>query len=397
MLGDSKAIQSPHVKIQDRNNKDPNQICIFASTLIPGRGDPIRNTAVGISTTTGTITFVGPQSHLPPSLASAPHITTHPATIGAAITRGLHNTLIAGITSVRDVSSYATEVAPLVKKKIILGPSIFGAGGTIGITGGSCNTYTLPVDFIYSRQGTSTSARNSYVEQCRIAVRQQIQRGARCIKIVATGGVLSTTDNPQYRQYSNSKLTAIIKEASLQGRSVAMHTHSKNRIMAAVRAGAHTIKHGSYINNKAAQLIASRGVTLITTRHIIKAGLHSLETLNPKTAAKIVAIAEAHLHAYKTAMQHGVKIALGTDIAGSNPASQTAHGKNSAEVVLAVKAGLLPLQAIKAGTVNSAETLGRLAPRKGLVQNPLKHIHLFNNPENIRGKLLWPLLPDTQQ
>ncbi|KAL2787434.1 hypothetical protein BJX66DRAFT_310962 [Aspergillus keveii] len=306
-------------------------------------------------------------------------IQTHPAAMGAAITRGLHDTLMAGITSVRDVGSYATEVAPLVEKGIILGPSIFGAGGAIGITGGSCDACTLPVDFVYSRQGTSTSAGNPWsgvsclvladgVEHCRVAVRQQIRRGARCIKIVATGGVLSTTDNPQYRQYSDSELAAMIEEANLQGRSVAVHAHGKEGIMAAIRAGAHTIEHGSYIDDEAAQLMASRGVTLVATRHVIEAGLRSLETLNPETAAKMVAIAEAHLHAYKTAVRHGVKIALGTDIAGSNPASGTAHGKNGAEVGLAVKAGLSPLQAIEAGTMNSAETLGRLTPRKGLVQ-----------------------------
>ncbi|KAL4789267.1 hypothetical protein BDV19DRAFT_395202 [Aspergillus venezuelensis] len=440
---------------------DPNQVCIFASTLIPGRGDPIRNAAIGISTTTGSITFVGPQSHLPPSLASAPcvsvryllpglwdchtHFTgvlnvdfpemiqTHPAACGAAITRGLHDTLMAGITSVRDVGSYATEVAPLIEKGIILGPSIFGAGGAIGITGGSCDACTLPADFVYSRQGTSTSSANSWsgvsclvladgVEQCRVAVRQQIRRGARCIKIVATGGVLSTTDDPQYRQYSDTELSSMIEEATLQGRSVAVHAHGKDGIIAAIHAGAHTIEHGSYIDDEAAQLMAARGVTLVATRNVVEAGLRSLETLNPETAKKMVAIAEAHLHAYKTAVRHGVKIALGTDIAGSNPASRTAHGKNGAEVGYAVKAGLTPLQAIEAGTANSAETLGKLAPRKGLVkvgwdadlialdEDPVENIHLFGTPDNIRyvwkggllvkspkGKLLWPPLAGSGQ
>ncbi|OJJ01956.1 hypothetical protein ASPVEDRAFT_52764 [Aspergillus versicolor CBS 583.65] len=437
--------------------QEPNQVCILASTLIPGRGDPIRNAAVGISTTTGTITFVGLQSQIPSSLASAARVAvryllpglwdchtrftgvlnvdfpdfiqTHPAAMGAAITRRLHDTLMAGITSVRDVGSYATEVAPLIEKGIILGPSIFGAGGAIGITGGSCDACTLPSDYVYSRQGTSsTSGRNPWpgvsclvladgVEECRLAVRQQIRRGARCIKIVATGGVLSTTDNPQYRQYSDTELAAMIEEAGLQGRSVAVHAHGKDGIMAAVRAGAHTIEHGSYIDDEAAQLMAHHGVTLVATRHVIEAGLRNLETLNPETAQKMVAIAESHLRAYQTAVRHGVKIALGTDIAGSNPASRTAHGRNGAEVGYAVKAGLTPLQAIEAGTVNSAETLAELAPSKGLVkvgwdadlialdEDPLENIHLFDTPENVRyvwkggllvksptGKLLWPPL-----
>ncbi|RSM07633.1 hypothetical protein CDV31_008526 [Fusarium ambrosium] len=427
-------------------------VCIFAHCLIPGRGEPIYNAAVGISVDTGSITFVGPQSGLPRPLASVPRVSvrylmpglwdchahfigtvnvdfpdmvlTHPATLGAAITRGLHQTLMAGITSVRDVGSYATEVAPLVERGIILGPSIFGAGGAIGITGGSCDACTLPSDYVYSRQGTSGN--NPWpgvsalvladgVDECRTAVRQQIRRGARCIKVVATGGVLSTQDDPKYRQYSDAELAALIDEASLQGRSVAVHAHGKDGIMAAVKAGAHTIEHGSYIDDEAAELMAEKGDTLVATRHVIEAGLKNLDKLNPPTAKKMVNIAESHLRAYQTAVRKGVKIALGTDIAASDPASDTAHGKNGHEVAYAVKAGLTSLQAIEAGTINSAETLGALAPKKGLIkkgwdadlialeEDPLNNVHLFSSPENIKyvwkggllvkspqGQLLWP-------
>ncbi|KAL2674269.1 hypothetical protein Neosp_012720 [[Neocosmospora] mangrovei] len=426
--------------------------CIFAYCLIPGRGEPIFNAAVGISVDTRSITFVGPQSELPSSLVSLPRVSvqyllpglwdchthfigtvnvdfpdmilTHPAMLGAAITRGLHQTLMAGFTSVRDVGSYATEVAPLVESGIILGPNIFGAGAAIGITGGSCDACTLPSDYVYSRQGTSGS--NPWpgvsalvladgVDECRKAVRQQIRRGARCIKVVATGGVLSTQDDPKYRQYSDAELAALVDEATLQGRSVAIHAHGKDGIMAAVRAGAHTIEHGSYIDDEAAELMAEKGVTLVATRHVVEAGLKNLDKLNPPTAKKMVNIAESHLRAYQTAVRKGVKIALGTDTAGSDPGADTAHGKNGHEVAYAVKAGLTPLQAIEAGTINSAETLGALAPKKGLIQkgwdadlialeeNPLDNIHLFNSPENIRyvwkggllvksprGQLLWP-------
>ncbi|KAF9779079.1 hypothetical protein IL306_002659, partial [Fusarium sp. DS 682] len=64
-----------------------------------------------------------------------PHLAYKtPVTLGAAITRYLHETLMAGFTSLQDVGSYATEVAPLIEKGLILGPNIFGAGAAIGIT-----------------------------------------------------------------------------------------------------------------------------------------------------------------------------------------------------------------------------------------------------------------------
>jgi imidazolonepropionase-like amidohydrolase len=339
----------------------------------------------------------------------------------------MHETLMAGFTSVRDVGSYATEVAPLVEKGLILGPNIFGAGAAIGITSGSCDACTLPADYVYSRQGGGGGGTQDFwpgvsilaiadgVDECRRAVRQQIRRGASCIKIVTTGGILSRTDDPHCRQYSDAELAVMIEEASLHNRAVAAHAHGKPGIMAAVKAGAHTIEHGSYLDDEAAELMVKHNTTFISTRYVLEANLKQLDSLNPETAEKMVGIAKVHLEAYRTAVRHGVKIALGTDIAGSDPTSLTVHGQNGHEVALAVKAGLTPLQAIDAGTINSAETLGRLTPQKGLVrvgwdadlialdEDPLENIHLFDSEKNIKyvwkggmlvksptGQMIWP-------
>ncbi|EGU73516.1 hypothetical protein FOPG_13097 [Fusarium oxysporum f. sp. conglutinans race 2 54008] len=431
------------------------QVCIFAKRLIPGRSEPLHNVAVGVCVDTGKITYVGPQTQLPKVLESAPRVQvgylmpglwdchthfaglidvdfpamvlTHPVTLGAAITRNMHETLMAGFTSVRDVGSYATEVAPLVEKGLILGPNIFGAGAAIGITSGSCDACTLPADYVYSRQGGGGGGTQDFwpgvsilaiadgVDECRRAVRQQIRRGASCIKIVTTGGVLSRTDDPHCRQYSDAELAVMIEEASLHNRAVAAHAHGKAGIMAAVKAGAHTIEHGSYLDDEAAELMVKHNTTFISTRYVLEANLKQLDSLNPETAEKMVGIAKVHLEAYRTAVRHGVKIALGTDIAGSDPTSLTVHGQNGHEVALAVKAGLTPLQAIDAGTINSAETLGRLTPQKGLVrvgwdadlialdEDPLENIHLFDSEKNIKyvwkggmlvksptGQMIWP-------
>lgn len=412
----------------------------------------MHNMAVGISREHGTITFIGSQSRLPSALNSVPRvhvryllpglwdchshfagilhvdfpdfIQTHPVICGAANARSFHDTLMAGFTSVRDVGSYATEVARVVQAGVLLGPNVFGAGAAIGITGGSCDAVTLPADFVYSRQGTGANnfwpgitslAIADGVEECRRAVRQQIRRGARCIKVVATGGVLSTTDDPHHRQFSDEELRVLVEESTLQGRAVAIHAHGKSGIMAAIRAGAKTIEHGSFIDEEAATLMAERGVMLVATRHVIEEGLKHLGELNPETAEKMKMVAESHLRAYSTAIKKGVKIALGTDIASSDPRSSTSHGNNGAELVYAVKAGLTPLQAIEAGTINSAETLGPQTPKKGLLEhgwdadmiafdeNPLENIGLFRDPGNVKfvwqgGKLvkapgwkaLWP-------
>ncbi|ETS76433.1 hypothetical protein PFICI_11820 [Pestalotiopsis fici W106-1] len=410
---------------------------ILARLLIPGRGDPLPNAAVVVSTATGKITFVGPQRDLPQRLCSAPQIRvvcllpglwdchthfvgitkvdfpamiqTHPAICGAAIARGFYDTLMAGITSVRDVGSFAIEAHVAVKAGLLLGPSVFGAGGCIGITGGSSDATTLPLDFVYATQGvhhtkpwpgTSSLVLADGPDECRRAVRQQIRRGALCIKVITTGGVMSTTDNPQYRQYSDAELEAIMDEAKLQHRAVAAHAHGTAGIVAAIKAGATTIEHGSYLTKEAVELMKCRGTTLVATRHIIEAGLRMLDTWPAPTAAKMVAVANRHLESYKLAVQAGVKIALGTDICSSNPTDEISHGRNATEVVWAVtKAGMTPLGAIEAATANAAETLGPQTPKKGILQvgwdadmiamdeNPLEKIQLFADPRNI--KFVW--------
>jgi imidazolonepropionase-like amidohydrolase len=422
---------------QDHQIDNETRAAVFAKLLIPGRGEPISKAAVGIDTVLGVIVFVGTQDNLPAELASVPRINvdyllpglwdchthftgtmkvefldfvaTHPAVCGAAIARGFYDTLMAGFTSVRDVGSYAIEAHGAVKAGLIMGPNVYGAGGCIGITGGSSDATTLPLDWVYSSQGvhysnqwpgTSCLVLADGVDECRRAVRQQIRRGASCIKVVATGGIMSRTDNPRYRQYSDAELHALVDEATLQGRAVAVHAHGQPGIVAAVKAGAHTIEHGSFLDEEAAKLMKERGTTLVSTRHIVEAGLRRLDLMPRETAAKMVMVAEQHLKAYQLAVKIGVKIALGTDIASSNPKEEIAHGRNGSELVWAVKrAGMTPLAAIEAATINGAEALGLQMPKKGLItegwdadmialsQNPLKNIELFADAKNI--KYVW--------
>ncbi|KAM0420881.1 hypothetical protein ACHAPT_011270 [Fusarium lateritium] len=335
-------------------------------------------------------------------------LDTHPATVGAVVARGFHDTLMAGFTSVRDVGSYAIEAHEAVKAGLIPGPNVYGAGGAIGMTGGHCDIQVVPGDYAYAHEGANPH--NTWpgvspivladgADECRRAVRQQIRRGAKCIKIATTGGVSSPMDDPEFRQFSDAEIEAFVDEAGLQGRSVAAHAHGKSGIIASIKAGVHTIEHGSYLDEEVAKLMRERGTMLVATRNAIEAGLTRLPLMRPEVAAKLVAIAKRHLQGYRTAVKYGVKIALGTDLGSSELGTLVSHGKNGAELVWAVKAGMTPLAAIEAATANAAETLGVLAPKKGIVregwdadlialdENPLENIQLFQDAENIKS--IW--------
>ena len=68
-------------------------------------------------------------------------------------------------------------------------------------------------------------------------MRQQLRRGASCIKVLASGGCTSLLDDPEHRQFSDEELRAIVAEAERSERVVSAHCHGKAGIMAALKAG----------------------------------------------------------------------------------------------------------------------------------------------------------------
>lgn len=411
--------------------KSKGTTCIYADLLIPGRGDPIRNAAVVLEE--GKIAFVGLRDECPGKYEKAPRVEvpivmpglwdchTHfsggssdpsqfllpfPATLGARIARSFHDTLMAGFTSVRDVGSYAIEASKAVEEGIILGPNVYGAGAALSQTAGHGDIFELPIGWVWRLSGVGVNAGNDNagvsafcladgVDECRKAVRLQIRRGAKLIKVFASGGVLSRDDDPQLQQFSDEELKVMVDEAGRMNRIVAAHVHGKDGIMAALRAGCRTLEHGSYLDDEAIEIMKEKGVMLVATRTVVEELMKHIDMLGPEQRAKMVQINGIHKAAYAHAVQSGVKCALGTDLGVSTPGKPLAHGTNGGELAYAVEAGMSPLEAIEAATANGPDTLGPMAPRSGqitvrydadviaLVRNPLDDIGVFREVKNI--------------
>lgn len=61
---------------------------------------------------------------------------TNTAEAGARNARAIKDTLYAGFTSAVELGGYATELQGVVEEGSILGPTLYGAGGAISMTGG---------------------------------------------------------------------------------------------------------------------------------------------------------------------------------------------------------------------------------------------------------------------
>jgi imidazolonepropionase-like amidohydrolase len=161
--------------------------------------------------------------------------------------------------------------------------------------------------------------------------------------------------------------------------------------MAALRAGVRTIEHGSYLDEEAAELMRDQGAILVSTRFIVEE-LLELEAQIPAYAyRKIIALADTHAQAMKTAVAAGVTMAMGTDIF----ASGDRYSQASREIRHLVNAGLSPLEAIEAATSTGPLTVGPQAAQSGrLAQgydadvialdfNPLDEVSLWGTPERV--------------
>jgi imidazolonepropionase-like amidohydrolase len=234
-------------------------------------------------------------------------------------------------------------------------------------------------------------------DECVRAVREQLRRNAKVIKVCASGGVLSEVDDPIHQQFTVAELRAIVEVAGLADRVVAAHCHGKPGIMAALRAGVRTIEHGTYLDDECCDAMRESAAILVPTRTIIEDMLASKESVPDYALAKIEVVADVHAQAVTRAHEHGVTIAMGTDIGLTGPDLPNSWGQNGAEPGYLVKLGMTALEAIKASTATGPLTLGPQAPRSGqltegydadvitLDADPVADIGVLADPSHITG------------
>ncbi|HXF74274.1 MAG TPA: amidohydrolase family protein [Actinomycetota bacterium] len=265
--------------------------------------------------------------------------------------RNLARHLERGVTTVRDlggIGAVACEVARAVAEGLVPGPRVVPAGRALTITGGHGHTsFALEVDG---------------PDGVRRAVREQIRAGARAIKLIATGGVLTRGIGVDFTAFTDEELAAGVDEAHKWGLPAAAHAIGAGGILQAVRAGIDSVEHGSQLTAEAARLMKERGTFHVPTISAIRGILDHAEEVPAFAVEKAAAIAEEARDSFRRAVRAGVRHACGTD-AGTpfNP-----HGSAPLEVVRMVEWGMTPLRALQAATANAAELLR--VPEVGTVE-----------------------------
>ncbi len=220
--------------------------------------------------------------------------------------------------------------------------------------------------------------------EIRKAVRELASAGCTMIKTAATAGFQWEHERVHWPDYTEEELTALVDEARMRDMPVAAHAHGHEGLKYAVNARVHMIHHGALIDDEGLEAINKADLYFVPTLFTTSIG-RVAKVEQPWTKERMEAAYPIHREGVSKAYKMGTKIALGTD-----------GGAGDAMIELSefVDCGLSPMDAIVAGTRNTADALSIL-DRVGTIEsgkdadlliigkNPLDDINVLQNQENI--------------
>ncbi len=265
----------------------------------------------------------------------------------------LQQTLAAGYTAVRDAAGLDTGFKRAIDEGLIAGPRLVvslcivspigGIGDLVSPSGFTC---CVPHDPLLPDGVVNSLA------DVRPVVRRIVRAGADVIKCATTGGASSRPGHgPRDGAFSLEEMQTLAEEAHALDRRVMCHALGGRGLRVAIEAGVDSIEHGCYLDEEPELLdmMAQRGIFFVPTFAVYE--YHRKSAL-PHIRERAHHLREHHAESLRRALAAGVKIAAGTDAGGHG------HPSNAMEIECLVKAGLTPLQALRAATGWAAECLG---------------------------------------
>lgn len=265
-------------------------------------------------------------------------------------------TLYSGFTTVRDLGGTGVNISlrDAINAGKVEGPRVFTAGKSLATTGGHADPTNGNRKDLIGDPGPKEGVVNS-VEDAKKAVRQRYKNGADCIKITATGGVLSVAKSGSNPQFTLEEIKAICETAKDYGMHVAAHAHGDEGMQRAILGGVKTIEHGTYMSDETMVLMKQHNAYLVPT---ITAGKEVEEKAKIKgfypdiIVPKALAVGPKLQGTFAKAYKKGVNIAFGTD------AGVFKHGNNGKEFGYMEEAGMPAIETIQSATVTNAMLLG---------------------------------------
>jgi imidazolonepropionase-like amidohydrolase len=340
---------------------------LFAGNLVVGDGREMENMYIGV--TDGVITEVSekplmksyPESYdfsgktvMPGLIDAHVHIRYDPngdpeqRTDEYQALRGAENarkSLYSGVTSLGDagaIRNIAFSVRDAINDGVILGPRLFVCGEMITITGGRSRV-----------QGERLEVNGA--DSARAAARKLLMYyNADFIKLGATGAISSLHTGPRHPQLSVDEMKACVEEAHNCAKLVHSHCYGEKGISNSLEAGSDVIVHGQTLTNGHLKFMKEKGIILMPT---LKTFCNHLEHVGDGgTHDRIIStgIWDETEPNFRRAIKEGVTISMGTD----SGMPDNHFDDNYRDLEYMVEWGMSPKQAVTAGTLNAAKSLG---------------------------------------
>ena len=319
----------------------------------------------------------------------------HFLAIAAAV--AAEQSLLRGFTAVRDLGGPVFGLKQAIDAGLTPGPRIYPSGGFISQTGGH-GDFRLPYEVPRGSHGHlshSELARGAAiadgVPEVLRATREQLMLGASQIKLMSGGGVASSYDPIDVTQYTEPEIRAAVEAAENWGTYVTVHAYTPRAVQQAIRAGVGCIEHGQMLDDKTVRLMAKQDLWWCLQPFIDDEDSTPVQGANRLKQIQMYAGTD---HAYQLALEHGVKVAFGTDVLFS----PTLWRRQTHRLVKLVR-WMTPAEVLIMATSRNAELLALSGPRnpypgrlgvvaKGALAdvllidgNPLQDIDLITTPD----------------
>lgn len=331
--------------VQERAPKDARLVDLSKATVLPG--------LIDCHTHLLDIRSAGLEFYENNALRITQKSRDEQAALGAAMAREV---VEAGWTTVRDLGDAKDGGDVALRDRInarqIIGPRMLVATRKLTPPDGQ---HIRPVSSYANNIIRAEYLLVHNVEDARRGVREAVRAGADVIKVIVDDGPLVLRLD---------EMKAIVEEAHRLHVKVAAHAHIAESTKVAVEAGADSIEHAYKISDESLRMMREKGIFFVPTditREAVSELLMKTLPPNDKPRPELDTYTKEQVEygpeRLRRALNMGVKIAAGSDMAWRYPGKT--RGQQSLLIFDAyLRAGMPPIEIVRAATINAAELLG---------------------------------------
>lgn len=235
--------------------------------------------------------------------------------------RGLEQTLMQGVTTVRDVGGNDWGVVLAAEQGLIDAPRIFASGALICQTSGhfdwrpkysALEKSEFAGDIIVIMDGLSYVVDGP--DGVRRAARECLRQGATQVKISSGGGVASLTDPIHSVQFTDEEVRAAVQVAQNWDTYVVTHIYTPEAAIRDIENGVMSLEHANLMNEEAVKRGVDKGVWWSPQTVVY---LNPPKDWNAFQMEKLKVVVDGLENTLSLFRKHDAQVLFGTDCVGN--------------------------------------------------------------------------------